>query len=46
VKLTISAADFVGSPAVISIANPAPGGGLSNELLFTVRRVYTPLVRR
>jgi 6-phosphogluconolactonase (cycloisomerase 2 family) len=46
VKLTISAADFAGSPAVISIANPAPGGGLSNELLFTVRRVYMPLVRR
>jgi hypothetical protein len=46
VKLTISVADFAGSPAVISVANPAPGGGLSNELLFTVRRVYTPLVRR
>ncbi len=45
-KLTISAADFVGSPAVISVANPVPGGGTSNELLYTPLRVQLPLVRR
>ncbi|MFL5803424.1 MAG: beta-propeller fold lactonase family protein [Roseiflexaceae bacterium] len=46
VKITITAADFAGSPAMISVVNPAPGGGASNELLYTTRRVNLPFVRR
>jgi IPT/TIG domain-containing protein len=46
VRITISSADFAASPALISVANPAPGGGTSNELLYTNRRLYVPLVRR
>jgi 6-phosphogluconolactonase (cycloisomerase 2 family) len=46
VRITISSADFAASPALISVANPAPGGGTSNELLYTNRHLYVPLVRR
>ena len=34
--------------AAVSVSNPAPGGGMSNELIVTVTRLnlYLPLIRR
>jgi hypothetical protein len=46
VKITISAADFSAGTAVITVVNPAPGGGVSNELLYTILRVRLPYIRR
>jgi hypothetical protein len=46
VKITISAADFGGGSGVITVVNPAPGGGVSNELLYTIQRVRLPYIRR
>jgi hypothetical protein len=31
---------------VITALNPAPGGGASNELLYTVARLRLPTIRR
>jgi hypothetical protein len=45
-KMTISSADFLGGTAVITVANPTPGGGASNELLFVIRQVFLPMLRR
>jgi 6-phosphogluconolactonase (cycloisomerase 2 family) len=45
-RITISAADFAGGSGVITAINPTPGGGVSNELLYTVSRIRMPFVRR
>jgi predicted outer membrane repeat protein len=44
--LTISAADYGGGTAVITVVNPGPGGGVSNELLYTVTRIRLPITIR
>jgi hypothetical protein len=44
--MTISATDFAGGSGVITVVNPAPGGGVSNELLYTLTRIRMPLMRR
>jgi hypothetical protein len=44
--LTISAADYGGGTAVITVVNPGPGGGASNELLYTVTRIRLPITIR
>jgi hypothetical protein len=44
--MTIAAGDFAGGSAVISVANPAPGGGVSNELLYVVYKLRAPMARR
>jgi hypothetical protein len=46
VRITITAADFSGGSGVITVANPTPGGGVSNELLYTIIRIRMPFVRR
>jgi 6-phosphogluconolactonase (cycloisomerase 2 family) len=45
-RITISAADFSNGSGVITAVNPAPGGGMSNELLYTIRRIHMPFIRR
>jgi hypothetical protein len=44
--VTISAADYAAGSAVLTAQNPAPGGGASNELLFSLTRLALPLVMR
>ena len=56
VRMTISARDLIfGGVARVSVANPAPGGGESSVLTFTINeppaqsyfyRVRLPLIRR
>jgi hypothetical protein len=50
VKVRINGADII-APGVaeVSVTNPAPGGGTSNLLTFTIAkqpRVYLPFMRR
>lgn len=45
-SVTIAPSDYSRGSAVITVANPAPGGGASNEWLFGVRRLFLPLVLR
>jgi len=44
--ITIAQADFAAGSGLISVANPGPGGGASEELLFLIRRVAIPMLRR
>jgi hypothetical protein len=47
-RLTIdlTGADLLGTPAVLTAVNPGPGGGDSNDLVFSLRRVLVPLIRK
>ncbi len=42
-KVTLTTAD---SGGVLTVTNPTPGGGTSNELPFVVRFIMLPLIRR
>jgi hypothetical protein len=35
-----------GSPASLTAVNPAPGGGMSNTLLFKLAKMYVAMARR
>jgi 6-phosphogluconolactonase (cycloisomerase 2 family) len=47
-RLTIglTAGDFLGTPSVLTVVNPEPGGGVSNDLVFSLRKVWVPLIRK
>jgi hypothetical protein len=47
-RLTIdlTGADLLGTPAVLTVVNPGPGGGASNDLIFRLRKVLVPLIRK
>ncbi len=45
-RITISANDFGGGTAVITVANPGPGGGVSEELLYGITRIRLPITIR
>ncbi len=44
--ITVTAADLADTPSVLTVVNPGPGGGASNDLLFSLRKVLVPLIRR
>ena len=44
--VTIAPSDYSRGSAAITVVNPSPGGGASNEWLFGVRRLFLPLVQR
>lgn len=46
VSFTISAAEYARGPAVINVVNPAPGGGVSNDLLLQIQRLYLPAAKK
>jgi hypothetical protein len=47
-RLTIgvTAADMLHTPSVLTVVNPGPGGGISNDLVFSLRKVWVPLIRK
>jgi len=45
-SFTLTAAEFARGTGVISVVNPSPGGGESNELLLPIFRLVLPLIRR
>jgi DNA-binding beta-propeller fold protein YncE len=46
VTISLTAADVLATPVVLTATNPAPGGGVSNALPFDLWKVALPLVRR
>lgn len=44
--LQISGADFAAGSGALSVVNPTPGGGVSEEYLYVVLRLTLPLLRR
>ncbi|HWQ14385.1 MAG TPA: beta-propeller fold lactonase family protein [Roseiflexaceae bacterium] len=44
--MIIAASDFTGGTATITVTNPGPGGGTSDELLYTITRLHFPVVRK
>ena len=42
----LTGVDILGTPSVLTVVNPAPGGGMSNELVFGLQKVRVPLIRR
>jgi hypothetical protein len=46
VTMTITAADFAAGSGAVSVVNPAPGGGASEEVLLQLYRLELPLVLR
>jgi hypothetical protein len=45
VSFSIASSEFK-TPAIITVTNPGPGGGISNELLFDPRLILLPLAFR
>ena len=45
VKFSITTSEFR-RPAIVTVTNPGPGGGVSNELLFDPKVIFLPLQRR
>lgn len=45
-RVTITLDDFRAGSGQISVFNPGPGGGLSEEALYLVRRTAVPMLRR
>jgi hypothetical protein len=46
ISFAITAAEYARGPAVINVVNPAPGGGVSNDLLLQIQRLYVPAVKK
>jgi predicted outer membrane repeat protein len=46
VRVTLSAADLAGGTGVFTVINPGPGGGSSTNLIYTIQRLWVPLLRR
>jgi hypothetical protein len=44
--LGLSGTDLLRTPSVLTVMNPGPGGGTSNDLVFSVRKAFMPLIRK
>jgi hypothetical protein len=44
--ISLSASDLLETPSVITVTNPGPGGGISNDLIFSLWKVSLPLISR
>jgi hypothetical protein len=45
-SVNITTSEFARGSSVVSLANPAPGGGQSNDMLVGIHRLFMPLVRK